>query len=215
MPSRKRAKGKERKANAVVRRAEARRSLWTTKVMMDEKDRSIRCNHGHGGSSIIPPKDHPVSTFMDMFATLSLDEEEEVTIYDLMKDLYINHPLVWGNSSYRIKARSLLLSIGMNSIVQDLDREYVTANSFARACLVLESCHGREEDFDSFFHRARGNVFKMNGGNQRDVLKFYSKRISCSCLKQRYKWARSRLPKTGKCDGCGKKCDRSSLLLCG
>jgi len=166
-------------------------------------------NHGHGGSSIIPPKDHPVSTFMDMFATLSLDEEEEVTIYDLMKDLYINHPMVWGNSSYRTMAMSILLNLGTNHILRG---EYITASSYARAVAVIEK-HVMGGCFESaFFHGAR-TVIKINGGNRRDLLKFYYKRISCSCLKFKYKNA-AKL-KRGNCFGCLQTFDRTVLYVCG
>jgi len=49
---------------------------------------------------------------------------------------------------------------------------------------------------------------------RRDALKFYSKRISCSCLKEMYQEARRTLPKTGICFGCQKEKERVALSVC-
>ena len=48
----------------------------------------------------------------------------------------------------------------------------------------------------------------------RDLLKLYSKRITCSCLKKMYSEARKTLPKVGSCESCAKVMERSSLMVC-
>ena len=51
-------------------------------------------------------------------------------------------------------------------------------------------------------------------GEQRDMLRFYSKRISCSCLKDKYTDAKESQQKVGNCDRCNKILERTSLMLC-
>ena len=48
----------------------------------------------------------------------------------------------------------------------------------------------------------------------RDVLKFYRKRISCSCLKDMHLEARKTLRKVGACENCGQIKDRALLSVC-
>ena len=50
-------------------------------------------------------------------------------------------------------------------------------------------------------------------GNERDVVRFLKKRISCSCLKNMYKQVK-KLPKVGTCYGCQKKKARKDLMVC-
>ena len=54
----------------------------------------------------------------------------------------------------------------------------------------------------------------MGDNVMRDLLKLYSKRITCSCLKKMYSNARKALPKVGSCGSCDKVMERSSLMVC-
>jgi len=49
----------------------------------------------------------------------------------------------------------------------------------------------------------------------RDALKFYSKRVSCSCLKSKHQKARRTIPKTGRCLNCNEEMERVALSVCG
>ena len=49
---------------------------------------------------------------------------------------------------------------------------------------------------------------------RRDALKFFSKRVSCSCLKERYQEARRTQPKMGLCYGCDEEIERVALSVC-
>ena len=56
----------------------------------------------------------------------------------------------------------------------------------------------------------------MSGSSRlRDILKFYRKRTSCSCLKEMHLTARKTLPKVGGCYQCNNKMERALLLVCG
>ena len=50
--------------------------------------------------------------------------------------------------------------------------------------------------------------------NMRDVLKFYRKRVACSCLKDIHLEARKTLPKLGVCFCCESVKERALLMVC-
>ena len=54
----------------------------------------------------------------------------------------------------------------------------------------------------------------IDGGNLRDVLKSFSKRIYCQCLKEKYSVARTTLPKRGFCNYCKQVRVRAMLSVC-
>jgi len=50
-------------------------------------------------------------------------------------------------------------------------------------------------------------------GNERDVVRFLKKRIKCNCLNDLYKQTK-KLPKVGTCSGCQKQMARKDLMIC-
>ena len=54
----------------------------------------------------------------------------------------------------------------------------------------------------------------LGEGNTRDLLKFFSKRTTCSCLKNMYSEARKNMPKMGKCSYCDGVKERRLLSVC-
>ena len=88
------------------------------------------------------------------------------------------------------------------------------ARRIAIIALHLE-CYDGKGDFKSASHGTMMKGTAIASGNDRDTLKFYTKRISCSCLNERYKHARKTLPKMGKCSHCHEEKERSSLMTCG
>ena len=50
--------------------------------------------------------------------------------------------------------------------------------------------------------------------SRRDVLKFYRKRMNCSCLKKMHLEARKNKPKMGLCWHCGEEMERVHLYVC-
>lgn len=209
MPSRKRAKGKERKASLAIKRAALARASWFQFIKYGEQNKSIQCRHGLDELSIsIPPQGHCVSNMLDVFGK-DTDDSNEQSMYEFMEELFNEHPEVWGDDNNRTMAMNILLNLGTNHILRG---EYITASSYARAAAVIEK-HEMGGSFESAFFRGARNVIKINGGNRRDLLKFYYKRISCSCLKFKYKNA-AKL-KRGNCFGCLQTFDRTVLYVCG
>ena len=82
------------------------------------------------------------------------------------------------------------------------DKGIKSANYMSDAIMVLEKFHETAGDIDlAFYSRTAGSKRRDNVGDNmiRDLLKLYSKRITCSCLKKMYSEARKTLPKVGSC----------------
>lgn len=103
MPSRKRNKGKERKA----KKAEAVWRIWA--VGGGEE----RCNHG----CVIPPRDHAISRFMNTFygGNIGGDDSDE---FDALAKTFEMHPEVWNDAEQRQMVIGILLSMGTNMLLR-------------------------------------------------------------------------------------------------
>ena len=218
MPSRKRTKGKERKAKkssfescrspsdrALVRR------VWQGWARGEDNNKKIvHCNHGRNVT--IPDDAHPVSKFLDtLFSTGDL------------KSVFQLHPQLCKNESHREMAVNLLMSIAVTSCLLTPKKDYnympvISDNAYA---IVLLENWDETDDFDSAV--CKQNVATKfrdlhfgygDESEERDLLKFFHKRIACSCLKERHSEARRTQPKLGKCFHCEDVKDRSMLMIC-
>ena len=202
MPSRKRNKGKERKAKKEA-------SCWWRRIAQPAPAAS--CNHG---CPQLPPRDHPVSRFM---ATLEARYGRKIALVALLENLFTTHPEVWKNDEHRQMAIDILLSMGTNTILStkgDEKNRFIMAWEVSFTSLLLD-CYDGNGDFRYAYGCAQvKSPVYMNGGT-RDILKFYSKRLPCSCLKEMHKEARKTLPKMSKCVHCHKYLERASLMTCG
>ena len=87
----------------------------------------------------------------------------------------------------------------------------------AYAVIVLENYDGSDDIGSTTNCRVVESKWRdlySGNNNRRDVLKFFRKRISCSCLKGMHLQARKTLPKTGACHNCGRIKDRALLSVC-
>ena len=206
MVSRKRNKGKERKAKKEENEKAERHSRWERFARgEDENNRKvIHCDHGC--TVEIPDSlDHPVVCFMDdYFAT---------SVGDWWKCLN-SHAKLWSNDNYRNMTTDILLIIGANLLLGSTITN-VPAVIAASAIVFLENYKETMSVGEVFYCRGVGaKVRDIQGGNMRDLSKFYSKRLSCSCLKKMYSDARKTLPKVGKCDYCDEVKERELLSVC-
>ena len=207
MVSRKKNKGKERKAKKEENKKAERHSRWERFARgEDENNRKvIHCDHGC--TVEIPDSlDHPVVCFMDdYFAT---------SVGDWWKCLN-SHAKLWSNDNYRNMTTDILLSIGANLLLGS-DSTSTNAAHIVRTIVVLDNNYKETMSFDEVFY-SRGVAAKVRnicGGNMRDALKFYSKRTSCSCLKRMHLEARKTLPKVGMCYNCKETKERALLSVC-
>ena len=229
MPSRKRNKGKERKAKkeAFAKSAKGMKQIiWWRSWATGRPG----CNHG----CVVPPFDHAVAGFMDTFVEAwngeSAFEEEWVqnNVNDALEATFEKHPDVWNDEVHRQMATGVLLSMGTNMILNSED-DYHIARRIGLTIVTLDCYEGtgdttplsrlamrerlNDYQYATSVAMVKGVVFAA--GNGRDLLKFYSKRLSCSCLTEKYKQARKTLPKIGQCFHCNQHKERSHLMTCG
>ena len=176
MTSRKRNKGKERKAKRAATKTEEWWRSWSA------IGRESGCNHG----CVVPAQDHAVSRFMNKYC-----EEFKHCRNSLkaMMKTFEEHSEVWSNAEYRQMTIDALLSIGTNMI---LSEHYDWKSSMRNGIgILLLECYDGNRDFDDLAARMTIKSSNFIFGGQRDALKFFCKRISCSCLKEKYKQARA------------------------
>ena len=217
MPSRKRNKGKDRKAKKEAERAESERLRWQGWARGTLRTETIACDHG---CSLVMPNDenHPVVGFMDTLFVNSIHNKMASSIN--LSDSFQKYNDVWNNKSYREVARNILLSVGTNQL---LDNDILGPKGISlylsHAIVVLENYDGTSNIESTMDCRVVATKFRDLLGsntNRRDVLKFYRKRIACSCLKQMHLEMRKSFPKTGKCYYylCDEEKERSLLMVC-
>jgi len=135
--SRKRNKGKDRKAKQLAKkedneRADAR-DFWRRFCGI------IQCHHGCDSSII---SDHPVSSFMDQFIINA--QIKEMTVHQNLTNLFKSHTNIWNNQSYRKLGINILINIGVNLILNG-DESIDGAICTAKSILVLERYVGTND----------------------------------------------------------------------
>ena len=216
MTSRKRNKGKERKAKKAEVESEKienkRRVVRTTWQCLargvDLNGQSIECNHGI--ALMIPDEDnHPVINFIDELLVYGAHENNNVHVY--LRDTFTTHQEVWDNESYREMAFNIFIAIGTNFMLSNEG-----AQDAATVIVALENYDGSSGGFGSvLFNRATATKMRdIHFGTKRDMLKFFRKRTSCKCLKAMHLEARKTQAKTGECYHCKEKMERALLMVC-
>jgi len=199
MPSsRKRTKGQERKKHAATRQ---QWESWT---------RGNTCNHG---CNVIPPPEHAVSKFMNSLWEYNLGKTSSPV--ERMAFTFKHHNPIMRDSKLRKMAIALMLRVATDMLLDaDHRNRDIDGGGEAVEILLLEECDG--VDFYSTVMKSWGSIRDLTGGGEREMIKFFHKRIQCTCLTNLYMNAKKSQPvKLGTCDCCNEKKDRRSLLLCG
>ena len=218
--SRKRNKGKERKAKKAENEKFTMRDVWLCMLAPQEG-----CDHG---CNMIPDVDHPVSNFMNDFFI-------KLTVMDggiFLLNSFERYPQVWNDDGLRNILLDVLLRLGANMLVND---DAIATNMYSpmsiapsRCCpalrvaatiLVLEQ-YGKTNNFNLALvgrttSSKRHFLATETSSSFRDVSKFYRKRVSCKCLKRMHLEARKTIPKMGKCNHCQVEKERAYLSVCG
>ena len=106
----------------------------------------------------------------------------------------------------QIKQKQIIdyfVMIGANSLISNCD--LWTARISATVIATLE---GEKKGQDLLKY---GDVI---GGCSRSLFKFYIDRIVCTCLDEKYKNLKAEKPKTGLCQHCVRRTERSKLFVC-
>ena len=215
--SRKRNKGKERKA----KKAESERVLcykswhnWACGnvglatfggVDMGATVQHVQCSHGLEFDEL-PDISHPVSRFISSFL---MGEPSPSTLQ--------THAEVWNSDNYRDMAVRILTNIGANWVICNIEND---GGSIARLIMILES-YGRTRDYELTIanREVATKMREMHIGekvtkNNRDLIKFFRKRMNCKCLKKIHLEVRKTLPKLGTCRYCNVVKDRGLFMVC-
>jgi len=230
MPSRKRNKGKERKAKKAEQEVErienekmVVRETWQGwargKDMLNNGRIITQCNHGCDLLWMIPnANNHPVTSFMDAFSMNGFFAEGGKHIVHNLADTFVTQLAVWNDERYRKMIRDMLLGIGTNMILGNKVNVSGMPKDIAFTVLVLENYDGSGDYGSTINSHAVASKYRDfscgRSGPIRDVLKIYRKRLSCSCLKKMHLEVRKTLPKLGICKNCGEKKERSLLSVC-
>ena len=115
----------------------------------------------------------------------------------------------------------ILTSMGTNMLLHDNiigASEKRTALTLAKVILILENYDSRNSIGAAYNNRVvTTKVRDLTSGLSSlkgDIIKFYSKRASCTCLKSIHQEARRTIPKMGRCRHCNQEKERVSLSVC-
>ena len=230
--SRKKNKGKDRKAKKIEAersRKEKARFKWLSWAIGNEKvtgSKTIECDHGCDDLLVPNDIDHPVVTFLNNFIihleghNTTFTYDYNYTIAEMLQATFKVHPQVWNDESYKNMAVDIMTSMGTNMLLAKGDTGVKTkmALNIARSIIILENYNGT----GSYEAVSNSRVVQSKArdlhtcviSSKRDALKFFSKRVPCSCLKKMHQEERRTIPKTGKCAGCNKEMERVALSVC-
>lgn len=203
MPSRKKAKGRARKAKA----KEGNLVLHDDSV----------CRHGCEPIS----KDDFCYKFVKQF------EVEMNAAYDLLPDgddfqiasiynktierLDDEFNFIWDNEDIQTRLAQLYISLGTNLLLKCTSRSKNMASAVAIAVLMSQF----NNDMDKVLKRAsrRSLIRDLEDGIVYDAVKFFLKRAPCQCLKKMYSRLKPHL-RTAICQSCDDVDDRKHMYLC-
>ena len=209
--SRKRNKGKDRKAKQRAKKEENERTrahdFWWKLQHRNE------CSHGH---QIVIPDDHPVSAFMDQFY-INL-HHKVMSVSNNLRAIFQTHTQIFSNEIHRKLVLDTLVHIGTNMMLSQGQYDIENAVFLEH----FEHCNCQRSDCNDINFVINKWVVRKKWRdmqpelitNERDALKFYRKRTPCKCLKKLHLKARKTLPKLGICDNCNKEMERVLISLC-
>ena len=120
--SRKKNKGKDRKAKKVQIEKENAHTLWkglaTSTVIENSVYRGVKtitCNHGCG--ELPRDLDHPVSSFMKDFTNHWSQAKAGTSILEIITSPFQTHRQVFNDNRYREMALAILIRIGTNMLL--------------------------------------------------------------------------------------------------
>ena len=209
--SRKRNKGKERKAKQLAKKEENDRAM-SAQFWRRLCNTGMRCDHGY--PFVIPADDHPVSNFMDEFI---LNIHKGLVVGQNLRAIYLTHKDILVDESYRKFVLDILVHIGTNMMLSQGRYDIANAMCVAQSIVALEHYNG-EDDINFVINkrvvRSKWRDLEINSSEKREGLKFYRKRTSCKCLKKMHLEARKTLPKLGICEYCKEEKERVLLDVC-
>jgi hypothetical protein len=183
---------------------------WRGWAMGLKQDIDNRCNHGCNNA--LPPSGHVVSLFIDALWSDSCVQKSPVTFLAVT---FSHHQQVWNNATFRKMAFDIMVAIGVNIT---LDEDNLGMNYFHLAAYLGQAIFALEQydgNGDIAIFKAVRVLCDFRGGGPREFIRFFLKRISCSCLKAKYSMIKKSLPiRMSECFTCKQSKELRSLMLC-
>ena len=157
---------------------------WRRWAMVGLTQDDNQCIHG---CYFLPAPNHAVSLFMDALWADACDQKLPFT---LMKGTIVNRQ-VCCDATFRKMAFDVMLATGVNIIIMDADNlgmkvaVYLVLYHLGHTISVLEHYDG-DGDYILARWKTMRVVDDLRGGGEREVIRFYLKRLSCTCLKALY-----------------------------
>ena len=240
MVSRKRKKGKDRKAKKMQDYelySKIQQMIWQGWTAGEggflEMATDIECDHGCGCDYTITPKQfaehqrvvipEPVDNFMTAyFFNVNFggfnNQLESIVLFQSNRDVFIS-------DHYRNMAANILTRIGTNMMLREDHEDLSHAVGIARTIVVLEHYDGVDDLAKTIKDRVvaskmrdllwEGSRSSSSSSIARDLLKFFRKRIDCSCLRKMHLDTRKTATKRGACYHCYEEKERALLMVCG
>lgn len=236
MPSRKRIKGKDRKARQLEASMSNPQKSLKEWLAWGERNEKINCNHGvvtdaprceqfleyffngmANGVELLDNMSNLLTTFPDVFT----EGESHRNVVNVMSRLAANlvlYAFEYGNN------KSLCLLLRPAIVGGKVDLQF-KPDSLSALCLnvtttlcVLVHYDGGKDIESTFYHpHVAGKIISFNPqtNGSRRVLKFLSMLNTCSCLKELYAHTKKTHEKLSYCSHCKSIKKRSSLMVCG
>ncbi|KAL7546077.1 hypothetical protein ACHAWF_009418 [Thalassiosira exigua] len=121
------------------------------------------------------------------------------------------YPENWMNDTKRKLIMNFFVALGVEDLLSKCllpDSEFEEAHMAARVISTLET------DTKTQHTQEKLKIRDALGGCTRSLYKFFIERMTCSCLDETYSKLKSERPKTGLCDHCKKRSERSNLFAC-
>jgi hypothetical protein len=164
------------------------------------------CNHG---CPVLPDPNHAVSYLIDDVWAHAAVQQRYIYTFD-------NYRQVWDISANRKLALDIMVAAGTNIILSIDNRAKVAAEYLAVTIAVLDQYNGNgKDDFHLAMWKTNLVAEDLRCGGQREIIRFFLKRISCTCLKAKYSLVKKSQPtRISKCSTCKQVKVRSSMMLC-
>ena len=166
-----------------------------------------RCDHG---CPVLPAPNHAVSPFMDALWAGSFVQDKSAA--DVLVDVIYNYQQVWDNATLRKMALDIMVAIGVNCLMY----RFAYPLYIAHAIFIFEQYNGNGDDgFIVASCKAIRVEHDLRCGGEREIIRFFLKRIPCSCLKATYSQIKKSQPiRIGECFTCNQSKKLSSLMIC-
>ena len=205
--SRKRIKGKERKA-----KANALLDNLSLQLLKNGK-----CNHGLPLD--IQDNNPCLSVIKKVENGLSMQIRSGKRAFDsytsLFIALYVEDPHFESEMNIQVRdnterLKACFISLATEYLLRGNDKDIIIAEGLAIAIVNINQV---EEGSSATFNKMMSISRDLDEGGKRTVTRFINKRIECDCLEQKHEQSK-KLPSLGKCENCRKQMERSKLFAC-